>query len=93
MSRISGFRNIRLRSVVVGLGMIALLLLGAAVVSADWLLDDGTICETPRETPGGRLYTKRYNIPAVTDISVNGPELIIRGKLPLVKVRNTTLAG
>ena len=65
MSRISGFRNIRLRSVVVGLGMIALLLLGAAVVSADWILDDGTTCETP----GGRLYT-RYNIPAVTDISV-----------------------
>ena len=65
MSRISGYRNIRLRSVVVGLGMIALLLLGAAVVSADWVLDDGTICETPT----GRRYT-RYNIPAVTDVSV-----------------------
>ena len=64
MSRISGFRNIRLRQVVVGLGMIALLLLGAAVVSADWTLDDGTNCETP----GGRLYT-RYNILAVTDVS------------------------
>ena len=62
MSRISGFRNIRLRSVVVGLGMIALLLLGAAVVSAVWTLADGTTCETPT----GRRYT-RYNIPAVTE--------------------------
>ena len=68
MSRISGFRNVRLRQVVVGFGMIALLLLGAAVVSADWLLDDGTICETPR----GRRYNT-YIIPIVSGVSaVNG---------------------
>ena len=84
MHRIAGYRNVFLRHVVVGFGMIALLLLGASVVSADWQLFSGTTCKTP----GGNFYTgyKPLQVPGVTATDGTGR----RGRITVTWTTDTS---